>query len=375
MKLQHILVACFGMLVCASCSKDKQSGSIDSLPDAKITIQVGASKAISKAADPETLPGEVNINNVAVLLFDETGTTLLGTPVWQQITTTNGSATITDVPAKATKARIILLANTPEGAFQDVANYDDFQARLAQLSDQLQTHLTMSSQVIVTTRPLEEGDNYLGYASMGNANINGISSPVEITRLAARLDLVSLGTRFAGSLLEGRTVRVNQVYIANQKTASHYFSAAYWGVVMAGGNLENSSVTNLNLQISDDVSVLNTPYRHYVMENDGSEQATQLVVQATLEAGGGYAEEAKWFTATINPNGLTQGYDHNFVKRNYIYRLFVTFGPNSFRGDEPEPTPPDPPVPPIPPTPDSTTLDVKVEVVGWGPFNQHVEIE
>ena len=65
-----------------------------------------------------------------------------------------------------------------------------------QLSDQSQNNLMMSSPVITTNSTLLVGDNYLGYQSMGTENINGIDSPVEITRLASRIDLVSLKTSF-----------------------------------------------------------------------------------------------------------------------------------------------------------------------------------
>lgn len=64
----------------------------------------------------------------------------------------------------------------------------------------------MSSQVIVTENALKEGDNYLGYASMGADNINGISKPVEVTRLVARVELAQVSTRFDGTKVDGCTL-------------------------------------------------------------------------------------------------------------------------------------------------------------------------
>lgn len=227
---------------------------------------------------------------------------------------------------------------------------------LAELSAQSQANLTMSSQVIVTNNALVADDNYLGYESMGSENINGISSPLEVTRLAARIEVVAFHTDFASSKLEGRTVRVEDVYIQNQKTASRYFSAGYWGPVVVDGHFSNSSKVTLNRILNDESPILETLYRHYVMENNAKEEPTQLVVKATLLEAPNYAAQTKTFYATVNANGLANKYDHNFVKRNYIYRMNITFGPNSFEILD-------------------GVLDVKVEVVGWGSVNQEVEIE
>ena len=59
------------------------------------------------------------------------------------------------------------------------------------LSSQAQTNLTMSSQAIVTKSALTGDDNYLGYEDLGDQNIDGISDPILLTRVAARVDLVN----------------------------------------------------------------------------------------------------------------------------------------------------------------------------------------
>lgn len=356
MNIKNILIVGVAILLGTACSKDKGSVSIDDLPNAKLTIGVKASGAVTKAGDPNALEGEMYINNLAAVVFDETGTVLLG-KAQENVNTQDGTAYLINVPAKATKARIILLANLPGGVLDNVTTYDGFQSMLAELSAQSQADLTMSSQVIVTNNALVADDNnYLGYESMGSENINGISSPLEVTRLAARVEVVAFHTNFAGSKLAGRTVRVEDVYIQNQKTASRYFSAGYWGPVVVNGHFSNSSKVTINRILNDASPILETSYRHYVMENDADEEATQLVVRATLLEAPGYTAQTKTFYATVNANGLANKYDHNFVKRNYIYRMNITFGPNSFEILD-------------------GVLDVKVEVVGWGPVNQDVEIE
>lgn len=355
MNIKNLLIAGATLLLGTACSKDNGPASIDDLADAKLNITVKASGAATKAGDPNALEGEMYINTLAVVIFDETGTVLLG-KAQEAVNTTDGTASLINVPAKAAKSRIILLANLPSGLLNGITTYDGFQSMLAELSAQSQSNMTMSSQVIVTNNALVAGDNYLGYASMGSDNINGISAPLEVTRLAARVQINSFRTNFIGSKLEGRMVRVEDVYIMNQKTASRYFSAGYWGAVLAPGHMGNGSVTTINRILNDASPILETTYRSYVMENDASEQPTQMVVRATLLAAEGYEAQTKTFIATINANGLANGYDHDYVKRNYIYRMNITFGPNSFELLD-------------------GLLDVKVEVVGWGPVNQKVEIE
>lgn len=362
------------LLACAGCSKDDdgQQG-LDDLASAKISIRVGTTSTVTKAdsADPNELEGEANLNNLAVVVFDETGNTLLGSK-WEEIKAVR-SALLTDVPAKATKVRIVIVANIDREIISGLSTYDDFQARLVNLSSQSRTNLTMSSRVIASQSALVEGDNYLGYADLGSANIDGITSPILLTRLAARLDLRDIKTVFVGGELAGRSVRVNAVSVHNQKTASRYFSAAEWGAVEVEDYLADTDETLMeNMVVSDDSPVGTTSYSHYVMENMVDEAHTQIAIRATILATDQYQAQEKVFIATINQNGLRKGYDHNFVKRNYVYRLHLSFAADSFDNI---PVTPDP-VPPTPPEPevDTTSLSVSVEVVAWGEIDQDVII-
>lgn len=370
MKLKNILLTGISLLAIMSCSKDDQPVSVNDMRDAKLSISLFASGPATKADDDaNALPGEANINNVTVLTFTNDGSAILNDPYWAEISSTDGTANVLNIPTKATAARIAILANIPQSTFNGVANYSDFEGRLAQLSDQHQDNMAMSCQVITAETTLTDGDNYLGYSSMGSDNINGISSPLELTRLAARVELVGLKTAFTETKMLGRTVRINNVYLRNQKTASHCASPAYWGAVMADGNLGNSAAIAVNQNINNDTSISGTTFRQYTMENTDPDNATEIVINATIIASNGYQEETREFSSPINANGI----NHKYIKRNYIYRLNITFGDNSFEGvpdDEPLP-----PTPPTPPTPVTGSLTVQVEVVGWGPINQDVVIK
>ena len=97
------------------------------------------------------------------------------------------------------------------------------------------------------------------------------------------------------------------------------------------------------------IPVFNT----YAFENSSADTSpTLLVVKATLVE----TNQTKIFTSPVNRNGIQNGYDHNYLKRNYIYRLHVTFTDKSFSSDD-------------------TSLELRVEVAGWGYVHQIEEIE
>lgn len=342
MNINKILYAGFALLLCASCSNDNNQD-ISSLPEAKISLQVKASgtnkktplKTATKAGtDENELTGEAYINNITAFVFSEDGSQLLSTaPYYQETTPANGELTIPNIPARATKARIVLVGNA-DGTLSNITSYASLEAALCQLSSQAQDNLTMSSQVIETKESLVAGDeNYIGYESMGEKNINGISTPLELTRLAARLDVVGIKTNFTRPELLGRTVTIESITVDNRKTASRFFSRDYWGAVVAAGNLGTSPSTPMDLVVDNNTSLSEIAYRTYVMENDGSEQPTELLIKATISAKDPYQARTREFRAVINEKGLS-AYGHNFVKRNYVYKIIISFNDDSFEEDE-----------------------------------------
>ena len=177
MKIKNIMAVGLSLFVLASCSKDSQPVNVEDLKDATLDIKVKASapgSSLKVGGDENALEGETNINNIAVLSFTPDGSQILADPYWTDgMSASGGEATVLNVPTKATNAMIAILANVPANAFSGVVSYSDFQNRLAQLSDQSQSNLAMSAQVITSNDRLEEGDNYIGYSTQ--TNINNIS--------------------------------------------------------------------------------------------------------------------------------------------------------------------------------------------------------
>ena len=111
----------------------------------------------------------------------------------------------------------------------------------------------------------------------------------------------------------------------------------------------------MNSIINDANSLTGTSYVIYVMENSDATTPTSIQIRASLVNASGNVAQTKTFISPINLNGVNQGYGHNLIKRNYVYRVWITFGENSFDLE--------------------TTLNVRVEVVDWGNVYQDVVID
>ena len=356
-KLTYLFFTGACLLASVACSKDDETkGGVEGLSNATLRVEIKAAGVKTKAYNPNDLnelQGEANINNLAVVVFSEDGSQVLGSK-WKAVQT-EYSATLTDIPVKAANSRILIVANVPEQVINSITTFDNFQNSLVDLASQSKTSLTMSSRVIDTDKPLIAGDNYLGYSSMGSENVNGISSPIYLTRVPSRVDLVTVDTKFKGTKLEGYSVRLEQVSVVNRKTRAHYFSESEWGAVETAGNQDSSPVISFNTIINDANTLATTSYVGYVMENTETTAPTSIRLRASLVNANGNVIQTKLFTSAINLNGTSLGYGHNLIKRNYVYRLWITFGEDSF---DPE-----------------TELAVNVQVVNWGPVDQDVVIE
>lgn len=92
--LANIFLSGLAILACVSCSKDEDP--VLSLEGAKLSVAVKASGTATKAYNPNDvneLEGEAYINNLAVVVFNETGTELLGYK-WEALSGAEHSAII-----------------------------------------------------------------------------------------------------------------------------------------------------------------------------------------------------------------------------------------------------------------------------------------
>lgn len=196
--LRSIFLSGLVLLLFAACSKDEDEA-LFAPASAKLTIGIEASGMATKAHGPGSAnewESQAPVNNLAVVVFSEDGMQLLGS-LWQAMPNKERPSIIANIPAKATMARIIVLANVPQDMILKTTSYDDLYSRMADLSTQEQASLAMSSQVVSTNVPLVEGDNYLGYE--GVPNVNGITSPLLLNSLTSGMDLMKASVHLAGS--------------------------------------------------------------------------------------------------------------------------------------------------------------------------------
>lgn len=343
MKLRNIIIALGAVVAFSACSKDDGNDPNGNAP-VKLNVKVVAKTAKSKA-DPLELTGEANINTLTAVVFDPT--TGLTTNTMSVAPGVSHEYTMAGIPSHVGVAQVVLIANAPESVAR-VTTYAELEGLLAELGNQAQGNLTMSTPLL-TTANLAKGTHDLG--------------ELVLTRLAARIEIGNVKTDFTKPLLRGRRVMINNVSLDNVKTKSRFFSVADWGQVEVSGNYMSSSAK----LFTEYTPLTDLGYAAYVMENLGSETGkTTVVIEATLEENGQLPPIRQTFRAVINANGRLQGYDHNYIKRNYVYNLGITFSDNSFDPNTP-PTPPDPGFEP--------QLDVQITVVPWGQVEQDVDME
>ncbi|MEG1544263.1 MAG: fimbrial protein [Tannerellaceae bacterium] len=356
MKLKKILFALAVLTSLASCSKDENK-TVDwqEAGDASLSVQVrtrnvGTTKAVDN--DKNALPGEAKINDMAVLVFDQSGASRIGYS-WKKINTLDATATIEGVEAKMVNVQIAVFANVADELLSRVTSVSDLQSLYAALATQKQDYQSMSSGLITTQGVLAE-QNYIGFGA-GYTNINNLYDPLVLTRIAARIEISSFRTKFVGTKLAGETVRIDALSLLNVKENSYCFNAEDWGVV----EVPNSKYINVKEPFTpitiNDESTIKRNVLGYVYEKNNESAPTQIQIVATLLAANGHKEQTRTFTATINEK--REGHDKRLIRRNYVYDLKIAFTEKSFS-----------------PESELSTLEVTVIVVPWGSVEQNVEI-
>lgn len=373
-----ILAACF-LVACSKDDKNDPEPVKDGKAQVSIRTQIRGNKTTTKAIDENALQGETTINNMTAFAFNEDGSSLVG---MKQVNQNAGLDIQMEVPSDV-KLKLLIVANAPVVDLSGIGNLSSLENLLADLTSQSQSNLTFSTPLVSLGDALDsQSANYIGYADQ--TNIEGLEAPLVLTRIAARVEVSSVKTRFAGTALAGYSVRIDHVSLANVHTKSHYYSVADWGKVEADGNMVYGSDlasiagsfatgstpvdylgANFENVINDGNAINSVLSRAYAFENLSAGTPTLIVIKATLLG----ENRTKYFTVPINKDGIqNNNADHDYVKRNYIYRLHITFGGNSFEIDTPEP--PEPPVDPVDPVDPDPSLDVEVDVVGWGSVHQ-----
>ncbi|MDD2245699.1 MAG: fimbrial protein [Proteiniphilum sp.] len=366
---------------------EKATVSIKITQAAKVSPTV---KAIGTETASELTVAESNIKKLDVFVFNGDAVdghgTASGTNVLEvkDIAVTTGSRTL------------VVVAN----ATADMGSITSKAALLAKVATDLSAQ-TLTNGLLMTseeTAPftIAAGKNYYGYTAgqtpAGTEHSVGI--PVKLTRVPARVALVSATTAFTESYT-GFTFEPEQVFLFNAKKQSKYFGANLVAgtELLSGVDLTSFTgplrpatwdagwtVTYLQDAITDLTTIsTDKPVYYYTFENDATVRPTVLSVKGKIKKADGTPATATEFPGAIaDDQGTTYysivvnankgGYSYTGddvahdgkIIRNTQYNLSITI--KHLGKDDPT----DPPT-------EAAMLDVLVEVVPWAVVNQNVE--
>lgn len=327
----------FAVLI-SSCTEQNAPGEVPVKKDAKLQLVVaGASLSTQSRATDSGLPSkndESKINTLAVGVFKADGSV---NSIGEFSLTTNDDVINMDcVPGVCD---IIVVANAPEKAFENVQNKADFFAKTVDLSKtasadvQISTNLPMSGQVQATL--------------VAGETPNEVQ--VNLTRLVARISLAGITTAFTGEDIKNATFELDKVFLCNVLSSSLITPPASDGTnntfpatpqwlnsddavggegAWTGEKFLLNEITGVTLTSNDSYSV---PNWFYAFANEDEQHRTKLVIAGYFDKDGAgslekvyvyypivinKAQEGTSFTGT----GADEAHDGT-ISRNIDYRL------------------------------------------------------
>ena len=365
----------------------------------KITQATGVGTRVandSYANVNERTVAESNIKKLDVFVFN--GDALDG---HKQATSSSTVTEVTDIEVTTGQRTLVVVAN----ATADMGTIISKAALLAKVASDLSAQ-TLANGLLMTgeaTSPITigVGKNYYGYASgyayevgTPDANKHSVDVPFKLTRVPARVALVSVTTAFADAFA-GWTFEPAEVFLFNAKKQSKYFGASLVsgteylsgldltpfngplkpGAWVAGwtANYLLDAVTDLTTITSD------KPVYYYTFENDATVQPTVISIKGKIKKADTQYANATEFPGSFDANGYTYysvivngnkgGYSYtapagytpdNKIKRNTQYNITLTI--KHLGTDDPTDDPVEP-----------AMLDVNVQVVPWVVVEQSVQ--
>ncbi len=207
MKSRFLFLVGIGVLLAmSSCSKDEENLVVKSGEPAKVSITLKGTNIDTRALGNTTAPSvteENKIQRIVVGLFKTDGSTDV---IFEKDYTSGYDGSIINVTGRLVQGSdngyrdIIIVANAPTNHFKGIANITDFENTKIALT-QTKDLLPMTGTSSVTLEP--------------NKTVT-ISSPIQITRLVARINLVNIVTAFEpGGLYANSTFHADQIFLYN----------------------------------------------------------------------------------------------------------------------------------------------------------------
>lgn len=382
MNVRVLFYNVFLFLSLLSCSHDGNTD-IDETGDASLSLRITIPQIGTKA------DGDSAIESLYVAIFGTSGENTDRLIVSREVRQTN---TIEDIsPLQPGSIRMLLVANAPEGIFDNLISLDQYLALTQKLENQ-GTNPVMSSGV--HSYILKPGENTIGLQKAGANQIS--ASPVTIYRTISRVYLNQLFLRPLDEYADEAEFKLESVFMANVKNYSRYISEEDWGSVevtdhtlpdffLAG---ENADIEGIYKEGSSKLSEdLRTAY-NYGFRNGNGENGLIANCAGNLYTIFENRQEDSWHTLLIlrgtyrykDKNGFVQEIgdtyypiivnrqhdsisgveEHQYVRRNVIYSIdAIIKGPGSYNPYDPV----------------TTTLTSMIEVQAWGVITENPSID
>lgn len=344
MNIKNLLLLLLLLTGFVACSSDKNDNEEIDKENPVLSIRLKAVGGITKAVDAHALPGESNINNYVILIYNNSG------ELQRNLSGNNASPVVVNDFRVGDALQIVAFVNLSNEAKTSVGNcgtIDKLAEVIEQIGGQNTSNLTMACTAPQSVT-LVSGDN----------NVE-----ISIARLASRIQISSIQTNF--KIANDYTVTINNLSLLQVNESSLLYSNGKVEVVSStqkdvtktinapgNGGWELSNSKRLKI-VTDGSSPkegeLAMPYA-YAFENTNTETPTQLLVNATLRDNNGKEVSTRNFKVTVNATAAANSY----IRRNYIYDLGLTFEDTSF---------------------DMAALVVKVTIVPWGKVKQEAEVD
>ncbi|MEG0519102.1 MAG: fimbrial protein [Bacteroidales bacterium] len=289
-----------------------------------ISLQNGLS---SKASGQGNQADDNYINTLEFFIFHAEGDRAGVLDTYKKFTTADG---ITNLQIKATtgKKTIYVIANSHRSDnFAGVITLSEFQKLQASLTDDNTKNFIMTGSVEATLQVTT-------------------SITLAISRLAAKIELQSIKTAFAGTPYQGMSLSNVKFFLINVHSSKRLHDGlAATAAILNPKALVATDVNACTMpgMLSEDIAApigdagYTTPHYFYAYENTldtetPDERYTRLVIQATLNG--------HTYYYPVNVNQVNYGYDpankHKGIKRNTEYKINVTImRPGSTDPDKP----------------------------------------
>lgn len=370
-----------GLMACNQ--EEIPNGVKDATVSIKITQAVTGAKAIG---DAQLANAESAIKKLDVFVFNGDAVDGHGTATGTNVTE------IKEIAVTTGTRSIVVVAN----ATADMGTITSKAALLAKIATDLSAQTLTNGLLMTSTETagfeVKAGKNYYGYAQGTEGTYFSIDTPVKLTRVPARVALVSAATAFEGSYA-GFTFEPERVFLFNAKKQSNYFgtSLVTGEELLSGIDLtdfdgplkpSNWDVNWVANYLTDEVADLSTittnaPVYYYTFEKDATDRPTVISIKGKIKKADDTYATATEFPGAISTDGFTYysvivngnkgGYTFTgddvahdgTIIRNTQYNISLTIKHLGTEDPTDNPT-------------ESAALDVLVEVVDWVSVNQAV---